>query len=109
MNFLVLGVLISTAFVLPAWAETTPSIGYLRVEQPVPPTLSNLDPTPQGNGVAGARTGLLDNLTTGKCLCHNCEMSMSEVPLGDDPLAAARGMLAASPYFVSTRRQKIWS
>ena len=100
LNFLVLGVLVGATFGLPAWAETTLSIGYLRVEQPVPPTLSNLDPIPEDNGVAGAQTGLLDNLTTGKFLGHNYEMIVSEVPEGDDPLAAAREMLAASPYIV---------
>ena len=100
LNFLVLGVLVGATFGLTAWAETTLSIGYLRVEQPVPPTLSNLDPIPEDNGVAGAQTGLLDNLTTGKFLGHNYEMIVSEVPEGDDPLAAAREMLAASPYIV---------
>lgn len=99
-KFLLLGVCVSATLVLPAWAETTLSIGYLRVEQPLPPTLSNLDPVPQDNGLAGVQTGLSDNLTTGKFLGHNYEMSVVEVPEGDDPLAAAREMLTASPYLL---------
>ena len=84
----------------PAHAEITLSIGYLRVEQPVPPTLSNLDPIPEDNGIAGAQTGLSDNLTTGKFLGQSYKMSVTEVFEGDDPLAAARDMLTASPYLV---------
>ena len=41
-------------------AETRMTIGYLKVETPAPPTLSNLDPIPDDIGVAGARTGLQD-------------------------------------------------
>ncbi|MEL7262690.1 MAG: branched-chain amino acid ABC transporter substrate-binding protein, partial [Pseudomonadota bacterium] len=85
---------------MPVLAETTLRIGYLRVEQPVPPTLSNLDPIPEDNGIAGAQTGLADNLTTGKFLGQTYEMSVVEVSEGEDPLAAAREMLAAAPYLV---------
>ncbi|MBY5935686.1 ABC transporter substrate-binding protein [Tateyamaria omphalii] len=83
-----------------ASAETTLTIGYLRVEQPAPPTLSNLDPIPEDNGLAGAQTGLADNLTTGKFLGQNYELTVAEVFEGDDPLAAARDLLSASPYLV---------
>ncbi|WP_299693650.1 ABC transporter substrate-binding protein [uncultured Tateyamaria sp.] len=81
-------------------AETVLRIGYLRVAQPLPPTLSNLDPIPDKNGLAGAETGLADNLTTGKFLGQTYEMTRVDVAEGDDPLAAARDLLAASPYLV---------
>ena len=90
----------SLAFAQPILAETTLSIGYLRVEQPLPPTLSNLDPIPEDNGIAGAQTGLADNTTTGKFLGQSYDMSVIEVLAGEDPLAAAREMLATSPYLI---------
>ncbi|WP_299655702.1 ABC transporter substrate-binding protein [uncultured Tateyamaria sp.] len=83
-----------------SFADTTLSIGYLRVEQPVPPTLSNLDPIPNDNGLAGAQTGLADNLTTGKFLGHAYEMTVADVAEGEDALAAARTLLATSRYLV---------
>lgn len=84
----------------PAYSETELLIGYLKVEQPQPPTLSNLDPVPEDNGSAGAQTGLDDNLTTGRFLGHSYVLDSTTVPLGDDPLAAARAMIAQSPYLV---------
>ncbi|WP_223274983.1 ABC transporter substrate-binding protein [Tateyamaria sp. syn59] len=100
MKHLVLGALFGGALAAPVCAEITLSIGYLRVEQPVPPTLSNLDPIPESNGLAGAQTGLADNLTTGKFLGQKYELTVAEVYEGEDPLAAARDLLAASPYLV---------
>lgn len=81
-------------------AEVTLTVGYLRVEQPLPPTLSNLDPIPEDNGLAGARTGLKDNQTTGRFLGHTYDLNEATVALGDDPLVAARDMLAISPYLI---------
>ncbi|MGB2202291.1 MAG: ABC transporter substrate-binding protein [Pseudooceanicola atlanticus] len=75
-------------------AEVAVSIGHLRVAQLVPPTLSNLDPVPGDLGLAGARTGLSDNATTGRFLGHGYTLSDRDVPEGDDPLSAARAMLA---------------
>lgn len=100
MKHLVMGALFGGALAVPAWAEMTLNIGYLRVEQPVPPTLSNLDPIPENNGLAGAQTGLADNLTTGKFLGQKYELTVTEVFEGEDPLAAARELLSASPYLV---------
>ena len=77
-----------------AMAEVAVSIGHLRVAQPLPPTLSNLDPVPGDLGLAGARTGLSDNATTGRFLGHSYTLSDRDVPEGDDPLSAARTMLA---------------
>lgn len=83
-----------------AQAEVTMAIGYLTVEQPQAATLSNLDPEPEDIGLAGAQTGLSDNLTTGKFLGHSYVLDEVLVPMGEDPLAAARSLLAASPYLV---------
>ncbi|WP_415918861.1 ABC transporter substrate-binding protein [Tateyamaria sp. SN6-1] len=100
MKHLILGALVSGVLVAPALADVTLTIGYLRVEQPVPPTLSNLDPIPDNNGLAGAETGLEDNRTTGKFLGQKYEMTVTDVPEGDDPLAAAKALLAVSPFLV---------
>lgn len=100
MKHLVMGALFGGGLAVPAWAEMTLNIGYLRVEQPAPPTLSNLDPIPENNGLAGAQTGLADNLTTGKFLGQKYELTVTEVFEGEDPLAAARDLLTASPYLV---------
>lgn len=83
-----------------AVAEVRLAIGYLGVEVPRPPVLSNLDPEPEDNGLAGARTGLQDNQTTGKFLGQSYEMSEAYVPDGEDPLAAARALLAVTPFLV---------
>lgn len=82
------------------WAETRLVVGYLQVEQPLPPTLSNLDPVPVDNGLAGASTGLKDNQTTGKFLGQSYELLIAQVMIGDDALEAAREMLAVTPYLV---------
>jgi ABC transporter substrate binding protein (PQQ-dependent alcohol dehydrogenase system) len=84
----------------PALAETDLRVGYLSVEIERPPTLSNLDPVPDDNGLAGARTGLQDNLTTGKFLGQTYALDEVFVALGDDPLTAAKAMLATSPYLI---------
>ena len=83
-----------------AVAETVLDVGYLHVEVPQPPTLSNLDPIPEDNGWAGAQTGLQDNLTTGKFLGQDYTLMQNRVAEGEDPLAVAREMLGASPYLV---------
>jgi ABC transporter substrate binding protein (PQQ-dependent alcohol dehydrogenase system) len=83
-----------------AVADVALEISYLRVAAPRPPTLSNLDPIPEDLGLAGARTGLLDNLTTGKFLGHSYMLTEAEVSLEEDPIQAARDLLAASPYLI---------
>jgi ABC transporter substrate binding protein (PQQ-dependent alcohol dehydrogenase system) len=83
-----------------AAAQTKLDIGYLRVETPRPPTLSNLDPVPADIGQAGASTGLQDNQTTGKFLGHTYELIDQSVSLSDDPVASAAAMLSMSPYLV---------
>lgn len=83
-----------------AYADTRLHVGHLRVDVPRPPTLSNLDPIPENNGLAGALTGLQDNVTTGKFLGQTYTMTSAVVAQGGDPLAVAKDMLATSPYLI---------
>lgn len=83
-----------------AVAQTTVEIGYLHVEKARAATLSNLDPIPENNGLAGAQTGLQDNLTTGKFLGQIYTLNENTVAEGADPLMAAKEMLAVSPYII---------
>jgi ABC transporter substrate binding protein (PQQ-dependent alcohol dehydrogenase system) len=84
----------------PACADIALNIGYLQVVVPRPPTLSNLDPVPENNGLAGAQLGLQDNLTTGKFLGHTYALDSAVVMPDDDPLIVARDLLETSPYLV---------
>ncbi len=79
-----------------AWAEVAVNVQYLRVEQPAPPVLSNLDPDPENLGIAGAEVALADNQTTGQFLGQTYALSVTSVPPGEDALAAARAVLAES-------------
>ncbi len=83
-----------------ASAETTLSVGYLHVETPTPATLSNLDPIPEDIGLAGAQTGLNDNTTTGRFLGHIYTLTEARVDLNADVHAAAKELLAASPFLI---------
>ncbi|KZY02679.1 MULTISPECIES: ABC transporter substrate-binding protein [unclassified Sulfitobacter] len=81
-----------------AQAETVMKIGYLKVDTPRPPVLSNLDPVPEDLGLAGARTGLEDNATTGRFLGQTYTLIEDRVPEGGDAIAAAKAMLAQTPF-----------
>ncbi|MEO0913591.1 MAG: ABC transporter substrate-binding protein, partial [Pseudomonadota bacterium] len=83
-----------------ATAEVAISIGYLKVEVPQPPTLSNLDPLPPDLGVAGAATAVDENATTGRFLGHTYTLESTFVAEGEDPLAAAAKLLETSPYLL---------
>ncbi|WP_136439948.1 ABC transporter substrate-binding protein [Pacificoceanicola onchidii] len=98
----ILATLFATAFSFGtvAQAETALTIGYLQIERERPPTLSNLDPIPEDNGLAGAQTGLEDNLTTGKFLGQTYEMITEVVYLGEDPAQTAKALLEQTPYLV---------
>ena len=84
---------LATALPLSAGAEVAVSIGYLKVEAARTASLSNLDPTPGDAGLAGARLGLEDNLTTGKFLGHGYALSQTIVPVSGDGIQAARDLL----------------
>lgn len=75
-------------------------VAWLKVEQDLLPTLSNLDPVPDDLGLAGALTGLKDNATTGKFLGQNWSLSEHTAYLGEDPLEAARVALAEASYLI---------
>ncbi len=77
---------------VPAWAEVTINITYLRAEVDRPPVLSNLDPVPDDLGIAGAEVALADTMTTGSFLGHTYKMSVVSVPPGDDFIAAAQAV-----------------
>lgn len=81
------------SFATSATADVALTIGYLKIEQEQPPTLSNLDPVPEDRGLAGAQVGLSDNNTTGRFLGQSYALDERIVALGDDPLAAARALL----------------
>ncbi|MEP4194897.1 MAG: ABC transporter substrate-binding protein [Aliishimia sp.] len=89
-----------TCLAAPVWADVSLSVGFLKIETPLPPTLSNLDPIPENLGLAGAEIGLQDNTTTGRFLNHAYDLTSVFVPQGDDPLAAATALLAKTPYLI---------
>lgn len=83
-----------------AAAEVVVTVHYLRHEVLAPPTLSDLDPIPEDDGIAGARLGLADNATTGQFLGHAYALDVTSVPPDGDPLAAARAALAGAGLLV---------
>ena len=76
------------------------AIGYLERVRERPPTLSNLDPVPGDEGLAGARLATQDNATTGRFLGQDYALTESIVPPDGDWLAAARAVLAETPLVV---------
>ncbi|WP_363323827.1 ABC transporter substrate-binding protein [uncultured Paracoccus sp.] len=95
------GALLCCGIALPAMAETLAvPIGWLRVQVPPPPILSNLPPPPEDLGLAGARLGRDDNATTGSFMGHDYRLTETQVPEGDDVLAAARQALATTPFLL---------
>ena len=59
--------------------ELTVNISYLRQQIDRPPVLSNLDPIPDDEGIAGALTGRDDNAGTGKFLGHTYSLSLFDL------------------------------
>ncbi|AUH64978.1 ABC transporter substrate-binding protein [Paracoccus zhejiangensis] len=98
---LLVAVLATPALAQTAAKEPLPvPIGWLKVEQPAPPILSNLAPPPADTGLAGARLGREDNATTGSFMGHDYQLTETLVPEGEDALAAARSALAATPFLL---------
>ena len=81
-------------------AEVNVAIHYIKQEVEAPPTLSNLDPVPEDLGQMGAELGLSDNITTGRFLGQNYELTVTVVPPGDDYAAAVQAALAESDLIV---------
>ncbi|MCA8881906.1 MAG: ABC transporter substrate-binding protein [Rhodobacteraceae bacterium] len=92
--------LVAVLAALPALAETAIKVTYLRELAPPRAVLSNLDPVPEDLGVAGARLGTADNMTTGRFLGQSYALAEIDVETGGDVLAAARAALAESPYLI---------
>ena len=83
-----------------AQADVAVTVAYLHVEQPLPPTLSNLDPLPDDLGLAGVRTGIADNATTGRFLGQTYALIDGHVATGEDPLAAAQDLLQDTKFLI---------
>ncbi|MCA0273918.1 MAG: ABC transporter substrate-binding protein [Proteobacteria bacterium] len=88
------------AVAAPCAAETALNVTYLRLETPPVPVLSNLDPIPEDDGIAGAKLGQSDNATTGRFLGQSYNLTVESVPPGGDIAAAAKTALAASPFLI---------
>ena len=83
-----------------AQADVAVTVAYLHVEQPLPPTLSNLDPLPDDLGLAGVRTGIADNATTGRFLGQTYALIDGHVAEGEDPLDAAKILLQDTKFLI---------
>lgn len=83
-----------------AYAEVAVTVGYLEKVEPKPPVLSNLDPVPENEGLAGAELGLKDNATTGRFLKQTYSLEARIVEEDGDFLAAARALLAITPFII---------
>ncbi len=81
----------------PASADVDMAMVYLRQEVEMPPVLSNLDPVPADQGIAGAEVALDDTRTTGRFLGHHYRLDVVSIEPGGDFLEAARTALRASP------------
>jgi len=75
----------------PAWAQDL-TIGYLRLQETPPPTVSDLDLPPPDLGIAGARLGIEDNATTGRFTGQTYALDLVDIAPGED-IAAAAGRL----------------
>ena len=81
-------------------ADVTIQVVYLKFEHKAAPVLSNLDPVPKDLGIAGARLGLSDNLTTGRFLNHDYSLEIISAPEDGDWTDAARAALATSRFVI---------
>ena len=70
---------------------------WLEFRQAPRPTLSNLDPVPQDDGLAGARLGLADNAVTGRFLGQDHALTEIIVPAGADPGPAMAQAVRTAP------------
>ncbi|MBO6755658.1 MAG: ABC transporter substrate-binding protein [Roseibium sp.] len=96
----ILACVFASALTLTARAEVAVTIGYLEQVTPAPPVLSNLDPLPENEGLAGAEVGLADNATTGRFLKQTYTLDVRVVPEDGDFLAAAQELLSVTPFVV---------
>jgi ABC transporter substrate binding protein (PQQ-dependent alcohol dehydrogenase system) len=99
MNWMTLSLLV-VACAGAARADEVLNVTYLRLETPPAPVLSNLDPIPEDDGIAGAELGRADNATTGKFLGQDYTLAVTSLPPGSDIADAARRALKASPFLI---------
>ncbi len=85
MRHLLMAIAASALWTSAATAQIDVVIQYIHVEDPAPPTLSNLDPPPEDLGLAGARIGIEDNATTGRFLGQTYDLQTHVVAAGEDP------------------------
>ena len=81
-------------------AEIEATIGYLERRVERPPVLSNLDPVPEDEGLAGLRLGVKENNSTGRFLNHAYTVEARVIEPGSDLQTAARELLARTPLVV---------
>jgi len=88
------------ALCAPAQAQVKATIGYLERVVPPPPILYNLEATPEDEGLAGFQLGMKDNATTGHFLKQEYASESRIVEEDGDIAAAARELLAITPFLV---------
>lgn len=96
--------------VMLAWAVAAPPVGAQESEDiriaavrqlvDLPPTLSNILPPPEDEGLAGARLAIADNQTTGRFLGQTFSLTERVIPPGGDAVAAFRALVAEGHRFV---------
>jgi len=64
----IFAIAVAVLLAMPARADVSIPIVLLQQEHERPPVLSNLDPVPNDETVAGIELGLKDNITTGRFL-----------------------------------------
>ena len=99
-RLLVAAALAATCLAAPAGAEIRAVVGYLERIVPPPPVLSNLEEVPEDEGLAGAELGMQDNSTTGRFMKHEYVLEKRIVEEDGDLAAAARELLAQTPFLV---------
>lgn len=81
----------------PAFAQAVPPIDipilYIEKKAEHPPSLSNFETIPDGQGQQGAKLALKDNQTTGKFLKHNYSLAQTVKDAGGDIVAEAKALL----------------
>ncbi len=83
-----------------AAANDSIEIAYLSVQTPRPPVLTTLDRIPDDLGIAGAQTALAEISTAGAFLGQVYSLDTVIVPVGEDPLEAAKQLLDSTKLLV---------
>jgi ABC transporter substrate binding protein (PQQ-dependent alcohol dehydrogenase system) len=83
-------------------AKSTLAIGYLTQVEKREAPYPYYDAPPQDEGIAGARSGIADNNTTGRFTGQNFELKEYVVPADGDPAAALRQAAEAGIRFLVT-------